>query len=153
MADWKTRPGLNYEGAAIVRVAGMDRFIPLLSMRQNRVVVPLMLKVLPVIEAAGAREVETTDPETGRATKELVMPPPEVTLRLFSEETIEVMTRIVYSALTRAYTLTFDEFLDEAITVHELSLAMPAIVKQTGFFEQPKEARGKRAGEDQAASR
>lgn len=144
MSNWKTKQGLAYENSAVVRLGGVERFIPILAMRQNKVVVPLMLEVLPIIEAAGMRK----DPETG----ELVMPPPEVSLRLFSEETLETMNRIVYVALTRAYDLTLDEYLDEPVTVHELTQAMPAIVKQTGFFRAAEEGRVKAKGEDAATS-
>jgi hypothetical protein len=140
---WKFKPGVQSEGALVIKIAGMERFVPVLAMRQNRVIVPLMLKVLPLIEAAGARK----DPDTG----ELVMPPPEVTIRLFSEDTLEVMTRMVYTALTRAYEVTLDEFLDEPVSVHELTLAMPVIVKQTAFFKAVEEGQKKASGEDQAA--
>ena len=144
MADWKLKPGLDYGSAVVVKIAGVERFIPVLAMRQNRVVVPLMLKVLPLIEAAGARR----DPETG----ELVMAPPEAHMRLFQEDTLATMNMMVFTALTRAYELTLDEYLDEAVSVHELTLAMPAIVKQTAFFKAVEEGQKRSSGEDPAAT-
>ena len=152
MADWKLKPGLDYGSAVVVKIAGVERFVPVLAMRQNRVVVPLMLKVLPLIEAAGARKVETTDPETGEMKIELVMAPPDATMRLFQEDTLATMNMMVFTALTRAYELTLDEYLDEAVSVHELTLAMPAIVKQTAFFKAVEEGQKRSSGEDPAAT-
>ena len=126
MADWKLRSGVDCSTALIVKVGGIERFLPVLVWKQNKVVVPLMLKALPVIEAAGARK----DPETGK----LIMPPPEAAMRLFSADILDTMGQAVYVALTRAYDLTPEEFAEAELTVHEVTAAMPAVVQQTQFF-------------------
>ena len=143
MAEWKLKTGLDYAAAEVITLGGVQRFVPVLAMRQNRVVVPLMMQVLPVIEAASVRE---------NAAGERIMPSAEIGLRMFNGETIEAMSTMVFVALTRAYEISADDFLDEAISVQELAEAMPAIVKQTRFFRPASEGRKKSPGEEMAAN-
>ena len=104
MAEWKLKTGLDYAAAEVITLGGVQRFVPVLAMRQNRVVVPLMMQVLPVIEAASVRE---------NAAGERIMPSAEIGLRMFNGETIEAMSTMVFVALTRAYEISADDFLDD----------------------------------------
>lgn len=111
------KAGIDCASAGIVTLAGVEWFVPLLAMRQNRVVVPRMLKVLPLIDAA--RDLDS-----------------DAYIDVFNEETLDMFTHIVHAALTRAYDLTLDAFLDLPITPREMMAAMPVIVKATGFFRE-----------------
>jgi hypothetical protein len=76
-----------------------------------------MLRVLPMVDAA-------RDPNS------------DAYIDVFNEETLDMFAHIVHAALTRAYDITLDAFLDLPITPREMMAAMPVIVKATGFFRE-----------------
>lgn len=127
------KPGIDCAEAAVISLAGKEWFIPLLAVRQNRLIIPRLIKVLPLIEAA-------KDPATNAF------------IDVFSESTMDLMNAIVHAALTRAYDISFDEFLDLPINPHDLMKAIPSIVKQTRFFSEGEGVQQAAPGEAQATT-
>ena len=120
---------LDYAGAPLVVFAGREWFIPRLALRQSRIVVPGLLRLLPVLE---------TLQENPAA---------------LAEAQFEELIAVVHAALTRAYPeLGREAFLDLEITVAELAAAVPVIMRQTGFFKPAGAAAGEAGGETASLS-
>ena len=113
-------PQIDCANAAVVTLAGREWFVPVLAMRQARVVVPALMRLMPVLQnlQSGATE--------GAAQ--------------LSEKDYDAILDVVHAALTRAYPrLTRDEFLDIPASTPELIAALAVVTRQTGFFK-PAEA-------------
>ncbi|QGM45834.1 hypothetical protein [Methylocystis heyeri] len=109
-------PKINCDGAAIVVLAGREWFIPVLAMRQSRIVVPGLMRLMPLL----------AELQSGRSSA----------MAKLGEEEFDVILDIVHAALTRAYPhLTRDAFLDFAISTPELIGALGIVTRQTGFFK------------------
>jgi hypothetical protein len=117
-------PKIDCANAAIVTLAGREWFVPLLAMRQARIVVPALMALLPSLEAIRRNQ-----------------------LAALSQENFDLMLRAVHGSLTRAYPdLRFDDFLDLMITSEELVVAVQTVFVQAGLFK--KEAAAEQ-GEDE----
>jgi hypothetical protein len=108
-------PQVDCANAAVVTLAGREWFVPALAMRQARIVVPALMRLMPVLQnlQSGATE--------GAAQ--------------LSENDYDAILDVVHAALTRAYPrLTRDEFLDLPASTPELIAALAVVTRQTGFF-------------------
>ena len=108
-------PQIDCANAAVVTLAGREWFVPVLAMRQARIVVPALMRLMPVLQNLhnGATE--------GAAQ--------------LSENDYDAILDVVHAALTRAYPrLTRDEFLDLPASTPELIAALAVVTRQTGFF-------------------
>ena len=95
--------------------------IPVLAPRQNRIVVPALLKLIPKILAARN--------ETGPAGSLLHL------ARYLDTETYDLLSELVFTALTRARPdLARAEFDDMAIDTLELIRAVHTIARQAGLI-------------------
>ena len=105
-------PKIDCAGAPVITLAGSEWFVPQLAMRQLRIVVPGIMRVVPLLKTI------ETDPAS------------------IGEADIDAIIRVVHTALTRAYpTLTFDTFLDMPITTAESISALHPIMRQSGFWK------------------
>jgi hypothetical protein len=105
------RQGLDYSSAKIIKLAGMEYFVPVLALRQNRALVPLLQRVLPRLKQIGDG----------------------VGIR---EQDYDDLTVVAHVALTRAYPdITIDQLLETNISLEELILAAPVIMEQTRAFK------------------
>jgi hypothetical protein len=102
-----------------VALGGREFFVPSLSLRQARVVVPGLLKLLPRLSAIQAR-IGAGDP-LGAA--------------LLESEDVERMIDVVHAGLSRAYPeFTRDDLLDLEAGFADLAGALAVISQQTGLF-------------------
>ncbi|HEX3747592.1 MAG TPA: hypothetical protein VHW09_26840 [Bryobacteraceae bacterium] len=115
----------DFEDAPKVSLGGKDWPIPLMAARQNRVIDPLILNLLPLFaelqvnKAAGMAKLGTKE--------------------------YDALQDIALHAIRRARPeTTKDQFLDLPITLPELVAAFPIIAQQTGIFKrgEPGEATG-----------
>jgi hypothetical protein len=112
-------PKIDFSRAAVVELGGREFFVPPLALRQARIVVPGLLKLMPRLNAIQAR-IGAGDP-LGAA--------------LLEQDDIELMIEVVHSGLTRAYPeISRDEVLDLQAGFAELIAALAAIARQTGLF-------------------
>ena len=112
-------PQIDCANAAVVTLAGREWFVPVLAMRQARVVVPALMRLMPVLQNL----------QSGM----------ESAAQL-SQADYDAILDVVHAALTRAYPrLTRDEFLDLPASTPELIAALAVVTRQTGFFK-PAEA-------------
>ncbi len=112
-------PQVDCANAAVVTLAGREWFVAVLAMRQARIVVPALMRLMPVLQnlQAGLE---------GAAQ--------------LSEKDYDAILDVVHAALTRAYPrLTRDAFLDLPASTPELISALAVVTRQTGFFK-PAEA-------------
>ncbi|HXY57618.1 MAG TPA: hypothetical protein VEH76_03465 [Methylocystis sp.] len=125
-------PKIDCAGAPVVTLAGREWFVPVLAMRQARVVVPGLLRLMPVLAAM----------QTGDA----------AALAQLSQENFETIVDVVHAALTRAYpALSREAFLDLPASTPELIAALAVVTRQTGFFK-PADAPGESSGETRATA-
>lgn len=125
-------PKIDCAGAAVVTLAGQEWFVPVLAMRQARIVVPALMRLMPTLERL----------QGGGAAH-------------LSEADYDAMLDVVHAALTRAYpTLTREAFLDFPASTPELIAALAIVTKQTGFFKarESEIASGEARGETASAS-
>jgi hypothetical protein len=122
-------PSLDYAGCPVVMLAGREWFVPTLAMRQSRVVVPALMRLMPVLSEMRGGDASA--------------------MARMSEEDFENIIAIVHAALTRAYpALTRDEFLDLPASTTELVAAIAVVMRQTGFFKPAEDAApGEQTGE------
>lgn len=111
-----------------IELAGQKWPIPQLTIRQLRIIVPGMLKLAtnlaPVFNAQA------------RGESNVAM----LAAANFSTQDIDLMTDIVYAALTKLHkTLQRAEFEDMPFSINELALALPIIMAQAGM-EQKKDS-------------
>jgi hypothetical protein len=112
-------PKMDLSRAAVVELGGQEFFIPQLALRQARIVVPGLLKLMPRLNAIQAR-IDVGDP-LGAA--------------LLERDDIELMIDVVHSGLTRAYPdFSREEVLDLEAGFTELIAALAVIARQTGLF-------------------
>lgn len=99
-------------GCPVVTLAGREWFVPTLAMRQSRVIVPALMRVMPALD-----EIQSNP-------------------HALSEEHFESIIAAIHAALTRAYpTLTLDDFLDLPVSTAELIAAITVVTRQTGAFK------------------
>ncbi|MFY9628340.1 MAG: hypothetical protein WAK03_09360 [Methylocystis sp.] len=109
-------PKIDCAGAPVVVLAGREWFVPVLAMRQARVVVPGLMRLMPVLQ----------DLQSGEASA----------MARLSEDNFDNIVAVVHAALTRAYPeLTHEAFLDLPISTPELVAALGVVTRQTGFFK------------------
>jgi hypothetical protein len=112
-------PKVDCARAPIVELGGCEFFIPALALRQARIVVPGLLKLMPRLNAIQAR-IASGDP-LGAA--------------LLEQDDVELMIDVVHSGLTRAYPdMSREDILDLQAGFAELIAALAVIAKQTGLF-------------------
>jgi hypothetical protein len=112
-------PKIDCARAPIVSLGGREYFVPALSLRQARIVVPGLLKLLPRLNAIQTR-IGAGDP-LGAA--------------LLEAEDVELMIDVVHAGLSRAYPdFTRDDLLDVEAGFAELAGALAVIAQQTGLF-------------------
>jgi hypothetical protein len=112
-------PKLDFSRAPVVALGGREFFIPLLALRQARIVVPGLLKLMPRLNAIQAR-IAAGDP-LGAA--------------LLEQDDVELMIDVVHCGLTRAYPeFSRDEVLDLQAGFSDLIAALAVIARQTGLF-------------------
>jgi hypothetical protein len=105
----------------VIVIAGKEWHVPLLSPKQNRIIVPALLDVVPRIIQMGA----PADPskQTGEPVR-------------LDTPTYDRLTDIVFHALTRAHPeLTRADFDDMAIDTAELFAAVNVIARQAGLLK------------------
>lgn len=112
-----------------VRLGNRDWPLPLLGVAQNRVVVPLVLKLLPKI--ADARKAALVDPEDEKQG----IYPHRLIAGLADADTHEQMCQACFVALTRANPgLTPAEFAELAISHFELVAAIIPVALACGVM-------------------
>jgi len=112
-------PRIDCARALVVALGAREFFVPPLSLRQARIVVPGLLKLLPRLNAIQSR-IGAGDP-LGAA--------------LLEADDVELMIEIVHAGLSRAYPdFTRDDLLDCEAGFAELAGALAVIAKQTGLF-------------------
>ena len=118
-SDMNPDPKVDCARAPIVELGGREFFIPALALRQSRIVVPGLLKLMPRLNAIQTRIV-SGDP-LGAA--------------LLEQDDVELMIDVVHSGLTRAYPeLTRETVLDLQASFAELIATLAVIARQTGLF-------------------
>lgn len=104
-------PGFNYLGVPVIKIAGIEWFVPTLALRQTRTIIPAMARLLPVLDRL------KIDP-TG-----------------LTEDDLDLLLKLVHLALTRAYPgLQYEQLLDAQITLQEMTEAIPIIAVQAQIF-------------------
>ena len=112
-------PKVDCSKAPVVALGGREFFIPVLALRQARVAVPGLLKLLPRLNAIQAR-IGDGDP-LGAA--------------LLESDDVDLMIDVVHAGLSRAYPgFSRDDLLDLEAGFAELVAALAAIARQTGLF-------------------
>jgi hypothetical protein len=135
--QFQPRPGSGSLDAKVIVLCGREWIVPPLGMRQNRVVVPLVWKIQPIRQRAAlsALELEAAKKsEDGARILEAEKNDVAVAQEILSEEVLGDLTQLVFVALTRAYDITLDEFLDLPIDPRELMRAFEVISLQTQLF-------------------
>jgi len=102
---------VDCSGAEIVKLGGVEYFVPALAVRQCRVVVPALAGILPQLA-------------------DLVTNPAAMTAK-----TYETIVDVIAAALTRAYDVSRDEVLDMVIGFDEMAEAILKIGQQTGLLK------------------
>jgi hypothetical protein len=120
-------PKIDCAGAPVIALAEREWFVPTLAMRQARVVVPGLMRLMPALQALQSGE-------------------PSAMAEL-SPANFDAIVDVVHAALTRAYPhLSREEFLDMPASTTELIAALTTITRQSGFFR-PADALGEHIGE------
>lgn len=120
-------PKIDCAGAPLISLAGREWFVPMLAMRQARVVVPGLMRLMPVLQTL----------QSGEASA----------MAQLSQANFDAIVEVVHAALTRAYpALSREEFLDLPASTPELIAALTVVTRQTGFFR-PGDAMGEPIGE------
>ncbi|MGO9390646.1 hypothetical protein [Rhodoblastus sp.] len=115
----KLDPKMNCAGAPVIELGGREFFVPLLALRQARIIVPGLLKLMPRLNAIQTR-IGAGDP-LGAA--------------LLEQNDVELMIDVVHSGLSRAYPdISRDEVLDLQAGFADLIAALAVIARQTGLF-------------------
>jgi hypothetical protein len=110
---------VNCAGAPVVALGGREFFVPLLALRQARIAVPGLLKLMPRLNAIQAR-LGAGDP---------------LGATLLEADDVERMIDVVHAGLSRAHPeLSRDDLLDLEAGFAELIAALGVIARQTGLF-------------------
>lgn len=121
-------PAVSCVGAPVVTLAGREWFVPMLAMRQARIVVPGLMRLMPVLQSLQGGDVAA--------------------MARLDEETYDTILSVVHAALTRAYpALTREAFLDLPASTPELIAALAVVTRQTGFFKPAEDPAGEALGE------
>lgn len=117
----KPDPKIDCARAPVVALGGQEFFVPALALRQARIVVPGLLKLMPRLNAIqtrlGAGDV--------------------LGVTLLDQDDVELMIDVVHCGLTRAYPdFSRDDLLDLQAGFAELAAALAVMAKQTGLFSQ-----------------
>jgi hypothetical protein len=108
------------DGAPTVTLAGEQWPIPMLAIKQNRIVCPLILKVAPSVQMKDGVSLE------GLA-------------KTITPELFENLASLTFVALTRAHKdMTMAAFDEMEITIFELMGAFPVIAAATGIVRMAK---------------
>ena len=111
-------------GAPIITLAGREFFVPPLALRQSRVAVPLLIRLMPALSAVDERA------------------------DALGEGEWDSLIRLVHAAITRAYPgAKLDDVLDLPATLAELASAVGVITRQTGMFKTAADDAGEAKGE------
>ncbi len=109
----------NSARAPLITLAGREFFAPVIALRQARIVVPGLLKIMPKL----------TKIQQGLAAGDLAE------AAVLESEDVELMIDIVHAALTRAQPgLSRDELLDLDASLVELIAALAVVARQSGVF-------------------
>ena len=104
------------DGAPCVTLGGQVWPVPLLAAKQNRIIDPLILSLLPIFKEWQADKV--------------------LAFSKIGAPQYEALQEIAFQAIRRACpVLTREQFLDLPVTLPELVTAFPVIARQTGIFE------------------
>jgi hypothetical protein len=115
----KPDPKVDCARALVVELGGQEFFVPLLALRQARVAVPGVLKLMPRLNAIQAR-IGGGDP---------------LGASLLEQDDVDLMIDVVHAGLTRAYPdFSREQLLDLQAGLAELIAALAAIGRQTGLF-------------------
>ncbi len=103
------------KGEATVRLAQKDWAVPMLSVRQNKVIDPIILSMLPVFAEWNNDKFAA--------------------LQKIGADHYDRLLEMTFHAIHKASpTLSRDEYQDFSITLPELIAAFPIIAQQTGIF-------------------
>lgn len=121
-----------------VKLAEKEWPIPVLSIRQNRIVVPAVLAFMPII--ARIMKAIASQNENPEWYSDIKLTTPE----------FDLMSEAIYVSLTKGTPgLARNEFDNMEVTMEEMFAALPMVAKQTGIIKQ--EAAGAtQAGEAKA---
>jgi hypothetical protein len=115
----RTDPKIDCAKAPVAALGGQEFFIPLLSLRQARVVVPGLLKLLPRLNAIQAR-IGAGD---------------SLAAAQMEQDDFDLMIDVVHAGLSRAHPdFTRDDLLDLEAGFVDLAGALAIIARQTGLF-------------------
>lgn len=116
---------IDCAGAPVVALGGAEFFVPALALRQARIAVPGLLKLLPRLNAIQQR-IGAGDP---------------LAAALLEQDDVELMIDVVHCGLTRAYPdFSRENLLDLQADFADLIAALAVIARQTGLFA-PTESR------------
>ena len=114
--ELKPDQSLIAPGCPIITLAGREWFVPVLAMRQSRVVFPALMRIMPLLEEMQSGE--------------------SAAMAALSEENYDAIITAVHAALTRAYPeLSREMFLDLPASMQELIAAITVVTRQTGAFK------------------
>jgi hypothetical protein len=112
-------PKVDCARAPVVALGGREFFVPMLALRQARIVVPGLLNLMPRLNAIQER-IGAGDP---------------LAASLLAQEDVELMIDVVHCGLTRAYpTFLRDDLLDLEAGFVDLVAALGVMAKQSGLF-------------------
>ena len=107
---------IDLETAPKITLGGQDFSIPLLVARQNMVIDPIIIRLLPVLAAVQADKISG--------------------LSVITADVYKDMFEVAYTAISRGYpNLKRENLLDMPITTLELLYCLPVIARQTGIFK------------------
>ncbi|HEY1615130.1 MAG TPA: hypothetical protein VGF97_15705 [Rhizomicrobium sp.] len=110
-----------------IALAGRDWPVPRLTPRQNRVIVPILLDLIPRVVQARAQD--------GGDLAQLA--------RFLDAATYDQLVTVAHLALTRAHAaLTRDEFEEMPVETLELVMALGTIAKQAGLVRDRRDDHG-----------
>jgi hypothetical protein len=105
--------------APVVALGGQEFFVPPLALRQARIAVPGLLKLMPRLNAIQAR-IGAGDP---------------LGATLLEADDVELMIDVVHAGLSRAHPdFTRENLLDLEAGFADLIAALAVIARQTGLF-------------------
>jgi hypothetical protein len=116
---------VDTDGAPNITVGGKDWPVPILAAKQNKIIDPLILSLIPLF----------AEWQTNKA----------AALAKLGSKEYDALQEISFQAIRRAHPeFTREQFLDLPVTLPELISAFPIVARQTGVFERtaPGEAPG-----------
>lgn len=118
-------------GAPRVVLAGVTWPVPPLAIKQNRIVLPLLIDLFPEMQAAASLKDAKGDVDQAAFMKAVM---------LFSENTLDKLINVVYTSLLRGHpALTREQFDNMAISPVELFAALDVVVEAVGLLARKKE--------------